>query len=319
MAIVTTRSRRALLGGALASLIATLALAVPAAAGEPPTTRYVDDDDPGCGPSPYATVQAAVDDSNAGDTILVCPGEYVGGFTINSGDPFFHPNDLTIRAVDPWTATIVAPDGIDEGNLIVVANVSGTLIKWLEVVAPTGGACDLAGTLIVAVNAPDTSIRANHLQPRGTDTLDGPCGYIAGIFLTGSDDSVVAWNRIIDFTRRGIAVDDSHDVDIHGNSVRFLHASETGSPEDTIGIDLELTRRARVANNVVRSLPSAGVSTPRLSRGIGVDFSTETRLIGNRVFYARQGMQADLRLPGVVRENRIRHSGATRGSSRSRP
>ena len=61
--IVTARSRRALLGAALASLIATLALTVPAAAGGS-TTRYVDDDDPGCGPSPYATVQAAIDASS---------------------------------------------------------------------------------------------------------------------------------------------------------------------------------------------------------------------------------------------------------------
>ena len=44
-----TRSRRALLGAALASLLATLALTVPAAAGIP-TTRYVDDTAPGCGP-----------------------------------------------------------------------------------------------------------------------------------------------------------------------------------------------------------------------------------------------------------------------------
>ena len=49
--IVTKRSRRTLLGAAFACLIASLALAVPAAAGTGPVTRWVDDDGeagPGC-------------------------------------------------------------------------------------------------------------------------------------------------------------------------------------------------------------------------------------------------------------------------------
>ena len=43
--------------------------------------------------------------------------------------------------------------------------------------------------------------------------------------------------------------------------------------------------------------------------------TTEPKVIGNRVFYAKAGMQLTTVDAGVVRENRIRHSGDRRGDS----
>ena len=154
------RTTRTVAAAALTTLVASLAIAVPAVAGGP-TTRYVDDDDPGCGPDPYATVQAAVDASDDGDTILVCPGVYPGQVLIDD------VSDLTVRGVDPWTAKLVAaPDHPDDENLITVSGVSGTRLQWLRIVAPAGdgSSCNHVQALIVVAFAPDTTIRANQLR-----------------------------------------------------------------------------------------------------------------------------------------------------------
>ena len=302
---ITARSRRVVLGAALASLIATVALTVPAAAGGP-TTRYVDDDDPGCGSPRYGTVQRAINNSNDGDTILVCPGRYVGDFEIIG--ELGHPDDLTIRAVDPWTADIVAPRDIDGGSVIDVEGVSGTVIQWLEVVARTTEPCDEVGRMISVFEAPDTRIRANHLQPRGTDTLSD-CAYLHGIDVSSSDGLVIAWNRIIDFRFGGIRIDFGDDVDIHGNSFRYLHAAqdETVSLNGT-GILTNQVGHLRIARNVARSLPTAGETTPQLEQGIAVLGSIDPRVIGNRVSYAYRGLTMEFENGGVVRKNAIRHS-----------
>ena len=265
MGIVTARSPRAFLGGALASLIATLALTVPAAAGGP-TTRYVDNTGPSCGDGPtYLYVQQAIDLSSAGDTVVVCPGEYVDPLIVDK-------DDLTIRGFEPWTASIVSAPDIDDGNLITVDSVEGTLIKWLEIVAPTEEDCGQVGTLISVENSPDTRIRANHLH-RWPRHPRRPCGYDTGIIVSQSHGTVVAWNRIIDFQDFGIAVLTSATTST-STATRYASCTPPGprGSRRTPSASTSSRPRARVANNVVRSLPSAGDSTPRLSRGIGVDF-----------------------------------------------
>ena len=286
----------------LASLIASVAIVTPVAAGLP-TTRYVDDDASECGGvSPYTTIQAAINASSDGDTILICPGEYVGQFTVLK-------SDLTIRGVQPWTADIVAPDGPVVSSVVAIAGVSGTLIQWLEIVAPTEASCGKVLGLISVFDAPDTRIRANHLGARGTDTLSDFCGYANGIEVGESDGVVIAWNRIVDFQGFGINVQNSADADIHGNSARFLHAAEPATFNQAMGIRVDASPNARIARNVARSLPSAGTTTPRLRNGIVVRDGGDPRVILNWVSYTRFGLVVSAEVAGgIVRGNAIRRS-----------
>lgn len=52
---------------------------------------YVDDD----GPADFSNIQAAIDDSNNGDTVLVAPGTYTGN---GNRDISFKGKAITIKA-----------------------------------------------------------------------------------------------------------------------------------------------------------------------------------------------------------------------------
>ena len=242
--------------------------------------------------------------SNPGDTILVCPGTYVGQVVIDDDD------DLTIRGVDPWTARLVAaPDHPDYENLVTVDGVSGTRLSWLRLIAPAPavGECSPVDHLIRVVESPDTRIRANNLRANGTDTHgDENCGYDYGIGVYESPGTVVAWNRIIDFQSIGIAVHTSDDVDIHDNSVHFLHADEPVGPSGT-GISVVNAERTRVARNLVRALPSSGIDTPMLGDAIHFEVSSDPRIVANRVWHAGRGIFLMV-VDAIVRENHVRYS-----------
>ena len=79
-----------------------LALAVPCAA----RTITVDDD----GPADFNTIQAAIDDSNNGDIIVVYPGTYTGD---GNRDINYHGKAITVRSTDPNNVDIVAVTIID--------------------------------------------------------------------------------------------------------------------------------------------------------------------------------------------------------------
>ncbi len=67
---------------------------------------YVDDD----GPADFSTIQAAIDDANDGDTIVIQPGTYTGPGNRNMD---FAARALKVRSVDPNDPTVVAATIID--------------------------------------------------------------------------------------------------------------------------------------------------------------------------------------------------------------
>jgi hypothetical protein len=84
------------------SVMAVLAFAASAVAGQPPpTTRFVDDDGlagaNGCDGNNTVPrrIQGAINHANEGDTILVCPGSYTGFLIDEDAD---HPDGLTVPA-----------------------------------------------------------------------------------------------------------------------------------------------------------------------------------------------------------------------------
>ena len=183
-------------------------------------SHFVDDDQEvgasgcdGTGQSVPDDVQEAVDAAGADDTILVCPGDYAGQVVVDGVD------GLTIRGVDPWTATLmptplpgVCRDATGSRDRPRHAGrphrqgpelrrgdrgVSRTTIKWLRFTTGSEGTCLASFALIVAVQAPESKIRANHLD-------GGGCRYFNGIMVDDSAGSVIAWNRVIDFLDIGI-------------------------------------------------------------------------------------------------------------------
>jgi predicted outer membrane repeat protein len=69
-------------------------------------TIYVDDD----GPADFDNIQAAIDDSNDGDTIIVNPGTYTGD---GNRDISYNGKAITFRSEDPNDPNIVAATIID--------------------------------------------------------------------------------------------------------------------------------------------------------------------------------------------------------------
>jgi hypothetical protein len=67
---------------------------------------YVDDD----GPADFNNIQAAIDDSNDGDTIIVNPGAYTGD---GNRDILFNGKAITVRSIKPSDPNIVASTIID--------------------------------------------------------------------------------------------------------------------------------------------------------------------------------------------------------------
>jgi nitrous oxidase accessory protein NosD len=160
--------------------------------------------------------------------------------------------------------------------------------------------------LIRVTNAPETSVRANHLVATGAHTL-GECGYGLGITVRDSPRSTVAWNRVREFHFRGINVDGSNDVRIRGNTVRSEHPGD-GPVAQGIGIGVFSSLRARIRDNVIASLSSAGDTTLILQGGIAVLSSDGTAVTGNVVHWVQRGIQTVTSNGLTISDNRIRHA-----------
>ena len=64
-------------------------------------TIYVDDD----GPADFNNIQAAIDDSNDGDTVIISTGTYTGD---GNRDINFKGKAITVRSSDPKDPAVVA-------------------------------------------------------------------------------------------------------------------------------------------------------------------------------------------------------------------
>jgi hypothetical protein len=208
------------------ALLATIAPAAAAPAGTTPTTTwYVAPGGPtptqsggSCATPDFGSIQAAIDASGPGDTIVVCDGTYRQTAIIEGSAH----DGLTLIGATPWGATLVAPRAGTADGVISVDGADRVTIQHLRIVARE--TCDdlsFAGIEVEDARAMD--IRANRVLTSPTAWAND-CAFVMGI-STNESSGTIRSNRIETWLDAGIGVgigiDQSFTVRITGNSLRF--------------------------------------------------------------------------------------------------
>lgn len=164
----------------------------------------VDDTSEGCNvpPPTFRTIQAAVNASGPGDTILVCPGTYTEEVAIRAR------RNLTVRSVTPYAAVIRPPSKMTQHGLVAVTATLSATIEGFTIAGPFPD-----GVTPTAVRASDScvTVRNNVIQDivslRGPtndgsaiDVYNGECG-------TDGDAVVIAQNVVRRYNFIGIFTD----------------------------------------------------------------------------------------------------------------
>ena len=195
-------------GLALAGLIASLALSVPAgvAAAGP---IVVDDDGAQCKRADFTTIQAAVTAAPAGTKIQVCAGTYTEQVSVPAGK-----NGLTLEAKGGGTATIKAPALMAGNKAIVEVTASQNVtIKGLTITGPGGGPCDSLRYGVRLQGGASATIEKNYITMI-RDTPFSGCqngnAIQVGRMSEGQTATALIKNNVIDaFQKSGIVVDNA--------------------------------------------------------------------------------------------------------------
>lgn len=302
------RSIRLAVGFAAAALVAGV-VAAPAAQGASTTIRIVDDDGhasvaAGCGGSKAApaTIQAAIDASDADDLVRVCPGTYRELLTIGAGR-----DGLVVKAVTPGTVVVRppavtsaiaaagAPAGGDPG-LVRIDSADRVALRGMALVAPTGGGCRLLPELIlVSGGARQVLLRNLQLRPGGSVTLDGVCGYGSGVRITSGSAATLDGVTVRDFQGAAVwAAGSGARVTVKASTLAFEHA--TAAPRGSClgaGLQLDAGADGILRDTVITGLDSAalGTGTPVLCNGVqAVDATTTVAIHGGSIRATFNGM-----------------------------
>jgi Right handed beta helix region len=225
-----------LCGLAVILIVSAIALAPAGAAGAVATSVTV------CPAGPptcdYATIQEALDAVDDGDSILVAPGTYAGGFTIDKRVKLLGSgaSQTTISGGDPATVTIspeqrvtIESVTITDGTQTGVVNF-GTLTLRDSVITDNATGLQNSGTALVA----DTSISDNHSFG------------IGGVGNTGSltvRRSVISGNG----AREGGGINNSGDATIVDSTIEGNFGFH--SPGGILNTGTMDVRRATVSGN----------------------------------------------------------------------
>lgn len=295
MLLPVRRLRSVAVSGALVAVLAALAPGLPAAAAGPTTWHVAPTGSGGgsCAAPDFTTIQAAVDASGPGDTILVCPGTYEGQVLISSADH----NGLTIKATQKLGATIASGTGGGGfGQLVLISVAADVTIQDLRFLGTTGDGCRFTIRHVeVANGAHRARIIGNAMRTQGDATLQGGCTVSQGILVGQGSSATIQGNEIRDFVADGIAVGAS-DATIQGNTLRFWHKGWQHSSQVDPGTGILIQNAtARIRGNTIVGLATAGVragDSPILADAILVSNADQAVSIrGNRVSRAVTGIE----------------------------
>jgi hypothetical protein len=293
------------------------------------TTRYVDDDGMadatgGCDGDSDApvSIQVAVDASEEGDTVVVCPGRYTEWLRFRAGD-----EGVIVRAAERWTATLAPPPAPDGGipprGLLSIRNTRDVRVSGLRI-GPCGTGLESGFETVVHVQA-STGIRiaGNRIQAAGCDGID---------VIHGADVYLVR-NRVREYGELGISLWGRRtDATAKGNRVRCGRA-DTKPVRCGLAFYVDSGALARLVGNRVYSVRSSVSAAGRMSlaqtgiqatgdsvvirknvlRGIiqGIIVEGDGILIGgNDVRDARRfGLWIPYAEGGIIRFNTLRRNG----------
>ena len=164
----------------------------------------------------YISIQAAIDQAEAGDTIFVGPGTYIENIKINKEVKLWSdsrkPEDTIIRAVDPMESTVEI--SVDR------ASFSGFGIEGSE----------KTGILLTGVKS--CYINNNRIQ-----------GAESGILLNNSESNIIS-NNLITLNEKGIRLESSNSNDVQSNLIAYNYGP---------GISLEASSRNLIYNNYIKN------------------------------------------------------------------
>ena len=140
-----------------------------------------------CNNAGYATIQAAINAANAGDTVNVCPGSYIENITINKAN-------LTVSSTGGAVVTIIKAAVIS--SVVTLTGVNATVAGFTLVPAGSVAKYDIGVNVAIAGNA---SAQIAHNYIRG-----GRIGVNLGCASSGS---TVYHNTVRGATEAGINID----------------------------------------------------------------------------------------------------------------
>lgn len=284
------RHRRSLaIALAVAALGVTSALPTVAAT----KTRWVDDDGK-AGPTSCNSrvaarkgVQAAVNVSRAGDTIKVCPGTYTGAVSITGAR-----DGLKVLAATSTRPVLqLAPAA--EGTVVKVDRVDRVLLRGLTIRSNTEDACG-GRTGLQLSDARKTVVRGFRIEATGTKTLTG-CRLAVAVQLNGGSATITNL-RVVDPSSNAVYVGSQAAVAVDGATVDYRHAAEPGTGAGGM-FKADSGATGSFKHLTIDTLPTAGVSTPRLStavqvQGAGAGFVVDGVTIGTATFGVRVSANA---------------------------
>ena len=140
-----------------------------------------------CNNAGYATIQAAINAANAGDTVNVCPGSYVENITINKAN-------LTVSSTGGYPVTIVRAAVIN--SVVTVTGINATVTGLTLVPWGSTAKYDIGVNVAIGGNA-STEIAHNYIR-------GGRIGVNLGCASSGS---TVYHNIVRGATETGINID----------------------------------------------------------------------------------------------------------------
>ena len=140
-----------------------------------------------CNNAGYATIQAAINAANSGDTVNVCPGSYIENITINKAN-------LTVTSTGGFDVTIIRAAVIS--SVVTLTGVNATVAGFTLVPAGSIAKYDIGVNVAIGGNA---SAQIAHNYIRG-----GRIGVNLGCASSGS---TVHHNNVRGATEAGINID----------------------------------------------------------------------------------------------------------------
>jgi parallel beta-helix repeat protein len=217
-------------------------------------------------PDDYATIQAAINAADPGETIFVRSGTYFEQLVIDKAVRLVgeHPETTTIRSGDNVVISVKS-DGVEVANFTVKTDVGS-----VAVYASSASNCSIINNKIFSSytgvrfeHANNSVFRNNFLEKnrKGIDLENWSYGIIQdnifinntqAIWMVSSSYNTICSNTIVDPVRAGIMLEDSSNYNVvYGNNIsRFL-----GDPQiSNEGVTILQSSYNRIYKNLVTKI-----------------------------------------------------------------